>query len=130
MLRVSLDRFLARHNLTTYRLMKETEGRVARGSVYALARGGEVKRVDLETLGEVMSALSRLTGETVTPNDLLEVVRPPADADAHSLAHLAPKQRQAFDEKNLKTFEFRGRARGTANGTPINQIVSELRGER
>lgn len=85
MLRVSLDRFLERHNLTAYRLVKATQGRVARGSVYALARGKDVKRVDLDTLNEVMNALERLTGQSVTPNDLLEVVEAPQEDDTAAL---------------------------------------------
>jgi DNA-binding Xre family transcriptional regulator len=71
--RVSLDRYLRTKNVSAYRLAQETAGRVARGSVFALARGERVKRVDLETLGEVMDALERITGHPVTPNDLLEV---------------------------------------------------------
>jgi hypothetical protein len=78
MVRVSLDRFLQKNNLTAYRLVKETKGNAAQGSVYAFARGEKVKRVDLETLGVVMQALTRLTGKPVTPNDLLEVIEEPA----------------------------------------------------
>lgn len=85
MLRVSLDRYLRQHDLTAYRLVKETGGRVARGSVYALARGEEVKRVDLETLSEVMAALHRITGQEVTPNDLLEVIEQQSDAEEGAL---------------------------------------------
>ncbi len=75
--RVSLDRYLQQNNLTAYRLSKEVDGKAAQGSVYALARGNKVKRVDLETLSQVMQALMRLTGQTVTPNDLLEVIEEP-----------------------------------------------------
>ena len=73
-LRLSLDRYLARHGLTTYRLAKEVESEVARSSVYDLARGGEVRRVDLRTLGVVLSGLEKLTGQRVTPDDLIEIV--------------------------------------------------------
>ena len=86
MIRVSLDAFLKRHNLTPYRLTQETRGRVARGSIYALTHGDEVKRVDLATLSEVMRALTRLTGQAVTPNDLLEVREPGQDAAARAEA--------------------------------------------
>lgn len=70
--RVSLDRYLKHHNITAYRLAQEARGRVAQGSVYALARGANVKRVDLETLGGVIEALERLIGERVDVADLLE----------------------------------------------------------
>ena len=77
--RVSLDRYLSQNNLTAYRLSKEVAGKAAQGSVYALARGEKVKRVDLETLSQVMQALTRLTGQPVTPNDLLEVIEEPLE---------------------------------------------------
>jgi hypothetical protein len=79
--RVSLDRYLRQNNLTAYRLSKEVAGKAAQGSIYALARGEKVKRVDLETLSEVMQALMRLTGQTVTPNDLLEVIEEPVSTE-------------------------------------------------
>ncbi len=93
--RVSLDRYLLQNKLTAYRLSKEVAGKAAQGSVYALARGEKVKRVDLETLSQVMQALTRLTGQPVTPNDLLEVIEEPveemdAEAKAWLQADLAP----------------------------------------
>ena len=72
--RVSLDRFLASKNLSTYRLAKATLGRAAQGSIYAMARGEQVKRVDLETLSEIIQALERLTGQPVGVADILEIV--------------------------------------------------------
>ena len=69
--RVSLDHFLERNNLTTYKLTKEVVGKASQGSVYARSRGNKVKRVNL-------GALTRLTGQTVTPNGLLEVIETPA----------------------------------------------------
>jgi DNA-binding Xre family transcriptional regulator len=87
--RVSLDRYLSQNNLTAYRLSKEVAGKAAQGSVYALARGEKVKRVDLETLSQVMQALTRLTGQPVTPNDLLEVIEEPLEEmDAETKAWL------------------------------------------
>lgn len=74
-LRLSLDRFLATHSLTPYRLFKEVEGKLAKSSVYDLVRGDEVKRVDLSTLSAVLEGLMSLTGERLTPNDLLETVK-------------------------------------------------------
>ena len=70
-LRVALREYLDRNNLTAYRLVQATKGRVAERTVYGLARG-DVKRVDLETLNEVMAALEGMTGQPVTPNDLLD----------------------------------------------------------
>ena len=66
-----LDDYIEAHDLTAYKLAQKTEGQVARGSIYALARG-DVKRLDLGTLSAVMGALEELTGERVTFDDLLE----------------------------------------------------------
>jgi DNA-binding Xre family transcriptional regulator len=74
---VRLKEYLNHHNLSAYKLVQETRGKVAERTVYAFARGEKVKRVDLETLGVVMQALTRLTGKPVTPNDLLEVIEEP-----------------------------------------------------
>ncbi len=60
--------------------MKHLEGKVARGTVYAVA-AGDVQRVDLETLSGLLGGLSDLTGQPVTPNDLLEVIEEPIQPD-------------------------------------------------
>lgn len=70
--RLSLDRYLAASGITTYRLMKQLEGRVSRGTVYSLAQG-DAKRLDLDSLAGILEGLEELTGRPVTPNDLLEV---------------------------------------------------------
>jgi hypothetical protein len=74
---VKLREYLDTHAISAYRVVQETHGKIAERTVYALARQG-VRRVDLETLGEVIGALRRLTGQPVTPNDLLEVIETPA----------------------------------------------------
>jgi DNA-binding Xre family transcriptional regulator len=77
--KVTLKEYLTQRNLSTYKLVQATTGRIAERTVYALARPG-VKRMDLE-------ALHDLTGETVTPNDLLEVIEEPVSLtriDNHS----------------------------------------------
>ena len=68
---LTLDEYLEMHDLTAYKLAQKVEGQVARGSIYALARG-DVKRLDLSTLSTVMDALEELTGTPVTFDDLLE----------------------------------------------------------
>ncbi len=71
MIKLRLNQYLEKHQLSAYRLVKETKGKVARGSVYALARG-DMQRVDLITLNSVMDALESLTGEAPSFDDLLE----------------------------------------------------------
>lgn len=72
----TLKSFLEAHALSVYRLAEAASGRVSRGTVYSLARG-RVTRVDLGTLGAVITTLEELTGEEVTPADLLRAVDVP-----------------------------------------------------
>lgn len=64
--------YLESHNLTPYRLWRESG--LAQRTVYTLAHD-KGDRADLGTLGTLIATLEKLTGETLTPNDLLEVVR-------------------------------------------------------
>ena len=80
----TLRQYLRAHGLSTYRLAQAARGRVSERTVYALARG-EVSRVDLGTLGAVISTLEELTGKSVSPADLLEAVTVPGpDAEARA----------------------------------------------
>lgn len=65
--------FLKRHDLTAYRLMKETG--LAQGTIYRLVNG-ETTTLNAETLDRVMTALRRLTGEEVQISDLLTYEEP------------------------------------------------------
>ena len=78
MIQWKLSNLLAAHNLTAYRLAEETKGIVNRNTVYSIARG-DATRVDLGTLSGVIKTLTRLTGQPVTPNDLLEVIEEPVE---------------------------------------------------
>jgi hypothetical protein len=64
--------FLQAHNLTAYRLWKESG--LAQRTVFTLARD-EGERIDLKTFGQVLGTLERLTGKSLVTDDLLEVVR-------------------------------------------------------
>jgi len=80
----TLKSYLEAHGLSAYRLAQAARGRVSRGTVYALARGS-VSRVDLGTLGAVMTTLEELTGEAVTPGELLAVITvPESDHEARA----------------------------------------------
>jgi hypothetical protein len=78
---VKVKGFLDEHNISAYRLAQETAGQLAPNTVYALARPG-VKRVDLATLGDIITALRTLTGKPVDIADLLEY-QPPETAANH-----------------------------------------------
>jgi len=59
---------LERHNITPYRLMKESK--LAQGTVYRLVNG-DTRSLNADTLDKVMAALRRLTGEHIEIGDLL-----------------------------------------------------------
>lgn len=88
----TLKSYLEAHGLSAYRLAKQARGRVSRGTVYALAQG-RAARVDLGTLGAVMTALEELTGREVSPADLLTaytVPEPDHEAQEWEAAELTP----------------------------------------
>ncbi len=62
---------LEAHDLNAFALVNETHGRLSHNTVYALARG-EQKRIALDTLLEVISALRKMTGKSISVCDLLE----------------------------------------------------------
>jgi DNA-binding Xre family transcriptional regulator len=67
-----IRQFLDKHNITPYRLWKESG--LARQTVYTLAHD-KGDRVDLGALGTVLFTLEKLIAKPVTLDDLLEVVR-------------------------------------------------------
>ena len=71
--RWTIKPLLERHNITPYRLMKETE--LSQGTVYRLVNG-ETRSLNVDTLDHVMTALRRLTGERVEIADLLVYEEP------------------------------------------------------
>ena len=64
--------FLDAHDITPYRLMKESG--LAQGTVYRLVND-DTTGLNTETLNSVLDALSDLTGETLAVGDVLEYVR-------------------------------------------------------
>ncbi|CAN5560272.1 hypothetical protein BH24DEI1_BH24DEI1_04150 [soil metagenome] len=126
-IRITLGDYLDAHNLSAYRLAQETSGKVARGSIYALARG-EVKRVDLDTLGAVMETLERLTGEPVKFDDLLEAVgKPPAGISAAGVAYTGdPETDEVLDDHPDILERLAKLERGEAKLIPWEQVKAEL----
>ncbi len=117
MIRLNIGSYLQQKNITPYRLVKESG--LAPNTVYTLARS-PAKRVDLDTLGSIVEALTRLTGQPVTPNDLLEVIETPAplettdsDARAWLTADLAP---------NLEPYDW-----GEINPDTLGKAVTKSR---
>jgi hypothetical protein len=73
------------------------------------------RRVDFETLEQLIPAIYELTGETVTPNDLLEITDP-------DIANHAPEETRDLDKKALNalfsTAAKKLKARPAETGTP------------
>jgi hypothetical protein len=72
-LRWRLREFLDEHGLSAYALVKELDSVTRAPTIYRLAKEGvDVHKLDLGVAAIIMEALGKLTGKTVTPNDLLE----------------------------------------------------------
>ena len=89
-LRFNLGNYLQRRQITAYRLVGEVQGKVAPNTIYSLARK-PAQRIDLKTVGEVLCALERLTGDRVEITDLLEEAQESAPANRSHLRFL-PEQ--------------------------------------
>jgi DNA-binding Xre family transcriptional regulator len=64
--------FLDAHNRTPYALWKASG--LSRNQTYAICNG-EQDGLRFDGLAKLIRGLESLTGQTVTPNDLLEVIR-------------------------------------------------------
>jgi DNA-binding Xre family transcriptional regulator len=70
--KLKVKQILDSNHKSAYALWKASG--LPRNTVYALTQG-KTARLDLETLGRVLWGLERITGQYLTPNDLLEVSR-------------------------------------------------------
>ncbi len=76
MLQWKLQHYLDSHGITPYKLWKESG--LARPTVYDMA-SNRAKGVKFDVFHKVMSTLETITGQPVTPNDLLEVIEEPLE---------------------------------------------------
>ena len=67
-----MKEFLAKYDITAYRLKKESG--IGQGTVYRLAKN-EADGIELDTLDAALIALCRLTGKHVKLSDVLEFRR-------------------------------------------------------
>lgn len=67
-----LKEYLEGQNLSVYQLWKATG--LSKTGTYKIVNN-QVKGLEFDALGRIISALEKLTGRTVEPNDVLEVVR-------------------------------------------------------
>ena len=83
--RWKVKQFLDSHDLSTYRLWKESG--LAMGTAYRLVRG-DTTSLNADTLDKVIGALQRLTGKSVDLSDLL-LYEPPAVFVVHHERNVA-----------------------------------------
>ena len=129
-LRLNLGSYLERHHITAYRLVGEVKGRVAPNTVYSLARR-PAQRIDLRTVGELLHALERLTGQKVEITEMLEEVQVGHQAAEPDLSHLRfPPDQPAFDPTFPKKFVYSGKGRTLKieGGSSSVEIIAEGRG--
>lgn len=72
----NLESWLEEHKITRYELAKNMGGN-EKSRLTTLYRMREPQRVDLNVMADIVSALRHITGEEVTPNDLLEFIPDP-----------------------------------------------------
>jgi hypothetical protein len=92
MLYFNLKPYLDRHNITTYRLAKDSD--ITASTLYGLARK-RTQNIDLATVSRIIDSLQRLTGNHVSITDLLENINNPTSINPQLAALL----------KNAKPFE-------------------------
>ena len=84
-----LKPYLEQNAITPHKLALEAG--ISPPNLYTLIRGEGAKNVSRVTLAKLIGALTRLTGQPVTPNDLLEVSETPTpleNADSEAQAWL------------------------------------------
>lgn len=88
---IRLREELQRRGISAYRLVQVVQGRITPKAIYALA-SGKAKRIDLETLGVVATALERASGQPVTAADLLEFQSEPVEPETQPFQWNQAKQ--------------------------------------
>ncbi len=72
-----LKPYLEQNAIAAHKLALEAG--ISPPNLYTLIRGEGAKNVSRDTLAKLIGALRRLTGQPVTPNDLLEVIEEPLE---------------------------------------------------
>lgn len=117
-LRWDLDKVLAAHGITRYELAQNMSGNV-KTRLTSLYRTKNQRRVDLTVMGEIVGTLRQMTGEEVTPNDLLEFVPDPAPPSADAESDLW------LDTALTPPLEFAWGPEGEPEGRPVEFVPGE-----
>ncbi len=119
--------YLKTHGLSAYQLAKALpESR--QPTIYRLASDTPPSSVSLDVLGRIVSGLRELTGEPVSPNDVLEVVetlslrslKPGEATDAALRSEAATGKPQGLGKNRVKP----------RDGKLVSTAVREARDER
>ena len=106
-----LKPYLEQNSISAHKLALEAG--ISPPNLYTLIRGEGAKNVSRETLAKLIGALRRLTGQPISPNDLLEVIEEPAfeemdletrawhDADLSRLGEIEPYDWGDLDPNTL-----------------------------
>ena len=112
--------YLQQHGLTAYRLAQAMPD-TRQPTVYRLASERAPQSVNFDLLGKVIQGLKVLTGQDVTPNDLLEVIyvaEPEREAELPAITGTVQKWHKRAPQPPFN------------HGLDSTALVSELRGER
>ncbi|WP_291426629.1 helix-turn-helix transcriptional regulator [Deinococcus sp.] len=112
--------YLTQHGLTAYKLAKALP-ELRQPTVYRLASDRSPQSVNLELLGKVMQGLKSLTGEEVTPNDLLEVVH---------VAEAASTDSEPIFSGTVQKWKKKAPQAPYVPGLDSTALLAELREER
>jgi len=118
-----LRAYLRAHGITPYKLAKALP-EVRQATIYRLAAEDAPQSVSFDVLSQVIAGLRRVTGEEVTPNDLIEIVE-----ETKWPLHGDPN-REALNLSEVKTFRLRSGAVEPLALTDSAVTVAALRGRQ
>ena len=122
-----LKPYLEQNAITPHKLALEAG--ISPPNLYTLIRGEGAKNVSRATLAKLIGALTRLTGQPVTPNDLLEVTEKPEQPSANLASNVEANLKDASHalhaaESTVRHAELQTWLTATRNA------VNPLRGDR
>ena len=127
--RWKLRAYLEAHNISAYSLGKEVGGM---NTIYRLARAGqEPERIDLPTLGRVITGLRKLTGKEVGLEDIFEVLTEPTrELKSRKPGEESERQLSSSPPQGKTKPRGLGVKRIVPQGALVSTAIREARDER
>lgn len=116
--------YLNSKGITAYRLAKAIP-EVRQATIYRLAAEDAPQSVSFDVLSQVITGLRKLTGQDITPNDLICVVEEP-EAQTR---HLGADPERAALVGTVQKLKRRGAPTPLSQPTDMTALVAELRGK-